>query len=1113
MSPREPIAVQHAASMGRSGDAMVKAESTVEMVAEALRGIVFPRGRRNDLPLLRWEVVNRHARYMGAPEGPDGRWAALRGVLASLVLLGRPQQPTPKKGADSDDADGPLGPHPEPSTLSNEQQAWEAVFLHYFADTPLTQVAVARALKLDKRTNERRLTEGRRLLAARLVEREIEAQRHLQAVAVAGAPSVRVSESAPSYGVLPLRAGTEPERAQAALTVLWDAVVRGVDLPSLTPDELEAIARHPATTIDEYLLKRVAAWQHRPTVDQRIVQLALWLDSDGEPGRTPAVETERVFTSLASALADLDDRLVVVVGEPGSGKTTLLEHLEQETAIAALRGEIDTVPFVLRLDSLPQLLDPDPAFLDGWLRQQWSVRCGRLPTLDTFLADGQLLLLLDGLNEIPHRDFSSYVAYVRQWRSCAWRVLDGHPGNRVVFTCRTLDYTTPLSSSERSVPRLEIKPLDDERLQQFLAMLLPDLAQDVWAQVTERSLREVLRVPYNLRLYAEAVGAEGARHAGLAGIFARFVRSKLRKEIEDGVNPVFAPGIVLSKRDYQRFGQTRRWPNEWELPEEGPLIPALSTLAEALHDTGRQQAADVTGLDPGRCIQIIDHPEAENVLDAARSLGLLADRLESNTLAFSHPQMQAFFLARRLAKDPRVDRVAREWRAADVTPSLDDVLNELPATELLPLLDQTGWEEPTMLAAEMTGDPDTYLEAMSDVNLALAGRCAAIEAVAARVSPERIDSIRQALLARSRDRLADLRDRIPCGRALGVLGDPRLKRMDGAHGPYLLPPMVMIPGGTYPIGDDEPITTAVGLPDGHVPRHTVTLATFELGMLPVTRAEWALFMAAGGYEYEQWWDTDEALAWQRGATTGRALREADMDIARHFRAHPEKLDELHRDGGLSKRRYDELHERLLIVGEAEEAWLLVNYPDGPVREPRQWRDVRFNQPSQPVVGIGWYEARAYCLWLSAQTDRMFRLPTEVEWEAAARGAEGRRYPYGNHFNRLSGNTSATRIRRPSPVGIFPEGDTPEGISDLSGNILEWTSSAWGESDQVATFAYPYRADDGREDPHVSYRIRRVTRGGSSFNDGVCAMSMIRGITSPGIRVWANGFRLAADYGG
>jgi formylglycine-generating enzyme required for sulfatase activity len=131
-----------------------------------------------------------------------------------------------------------------------------------------------------------------------------------------------------------------------------------------------------------------------------------------------------------------------------------------------------------------------------------------------------------------------------------------------------------------------------------------------------------------------------------------------------------------------------------------------------------------------------------------------------------------------------------------------------------------------------------------------------------------------------------------------------------------------------------------------------------------------------------------------------------------------------------------------------------------------------------VVGICWFEARAYCAWLSAQTGQTFRLPTEAEWEAAARGGQRRRYilwggqprryAFGNNFDAARCNTFETHIRRTTPIGVFPGGKTPQGLVDMTGNTCDWTSSMYTP--------YPYDAADGREVPSPP-GARRVVRGG------------------------------------
>ncbi|MBK8314330.1 MAG: SUMF1/EgtB/PvdO family nonheme iron enzyme [Acidobacteria bacterium] len=113
-----------------------------------------------------------------------------------------------------------------------------------------------------------------------------------------------------------------------------------------------------------------------------------------------------------------------------------------------------------------------------------------------------------------------------------------------------------------------------------------------------------------------------------------------------------------------------------------------------------------------------------------------------------------------------------------------------------------------------------------------------------------------------------------------------------------------------------------------------------------------------------------------------------------------------------------------------EQWLDETFPPGKLyRQPEYWDDTRFNNPAQPVVGVTWFEARAYCNWLTANshgvppsggTESIFRLPTEAEFEAAARGKKGQMFPYGKEFEMSRSNTFESHIRRSTPVGIFQQ---------------------------------------------------------------------------------------------
>jgi len=183
------------------------------------------------------------------------------------------------------------------------------------------------------------------------------------------------------------------------------------------------------------------------------------------------------------------------------------------------------------------------------------------------------------------------------------------------------------------------------------------------------------------------------------------------------------------------------------------------------------------------------------------------------------------------------------------------------------------------------------------------------------------------------------------------------------------------------------------------------------------------------------------------------------------------------------------------------------------RPPSHWRFLRWRirripaqQAEHPVVNISWYDAVAYCKWLAQYTGKSYRLPSEAEWEKAARGADGRRFPWGDEWDEARCNIAPSQ-EHTTPVNAFPAGASPYGVLDMVGNVWEWTRSLWGMNLRAPTFGYPYDPDDGRENQAAPEFIRRVLRGVSFYNDPHMARCAARYRYSPHNRFDSVGFRV------
>jgi len=215
--------------------------------------------------------------------------------------------------------------------------------------------------------------------------------------------------------------------------------------------------------------------------------------------------------------------------------------------------------------------------------------------------------------------------------------------------------------------------------------------------------------------------------------------------------------------------------------------------------------------------------------------------------------------------------------------------------------------------------------------------------------------------------------------------------------------MITIPAGWFIMGNDSGSWE-------ERPSHTVYLPAYQIGKYEVTRGEYRKFMEAGGYENSEYW-SPEGWVWKEGDI----IVHAGMYGAVSYSERPDKY--------LKRNAPDYWEEEQEWIGHGYGHPLFVQTDD------------------HPVIGITYYEAEAYCNWAGG------RLPTEAEYEKAARwtGTRSNLYPYGDTWdpersnNPLDHNPAGGgfKVNQSAPVGSYPEGASPYGCMDMTGNAYEW----------------------------------------------------------------------------
>ena len=1068
---------------------------TPSEVMHALRAVRSGESLRNS-PLIEMDGLLLMLRDEGLPDTSQGRAWILEKHLTDLVLV----ELTRLRGAEGMLDAAEITPDQELMLLRQDfvagnpdREMWGLLYSRYLGIALPQLKTIAPTLGVVSRTLTRRLERGYRILAGLLCAEELKASRELDIrPGVPARERVIVNDSAPERQV------------PAALSELVVAIRSDNQVVRLQPKQMAEIIRHPAADLTQFRSGRIAEWSRpRYRLDERFVNLSLLID-DGESlvGDRWGIR-EVLYTDLGDLLQHVPDPVLVLLGPPGSGKSTLLRRLELDIATDGLRSATEVLTFLVQLNRFPDSRPGEPLpSPHHWLSAQWADRYAGLPSLDALLEDGRMLLLFDGLNEMPHSNNTDYRRRLLEWKTFLEQLVTRSPGNRAVFSCRSLDYSAPLSTQDLRVPQIRIEPLTNEQVQHFLRLYCPASSEEVWDTISQSAQIDMLRTPYLLRLLVDHFESEGKIPAEQAGLFTGFVRHALEREIVRQ-NPLFKPGSLVTERDCRQVASSRKAATPYTLPERGELFQGLSKIAFAMQSAWTTGEMAHLRFDYEDACTRAECEEPEKLVRAAQGLNILDDDLAKDEVRFAHQLLQEYFAARHLTTHPDPKVVSSEWDVDIVDPAHRELIEKLAPTEPLPPLPSTGWEETMLMAVAMAPNPNTVIPELMQSNLSFAGRCASQRVLRDKLDEGLLGTLRWELATRSRNAQADLRDRIGSALALGDLGDPRFERRRGEYGEYLSPQLVEVAEGFYQIGEDEPYEYAGDVWTESMPKHKVFLRSFSIGKFPVTNAEWRHFMNSEGYGDPQWWDTESAKRWLQGVGKTASMKTQIREAMEKFLAHPTRLEEWRDSGQLATEIYDQWQRRLAMSEKQLEDHITTLYPDMQVTEPHFWRDSRFNHPSQPVVGLSWFEARAYCIWLSKQTGLAFRLPTEPEWEAACRGHERRIFAYGDRFDPLLANTVESHLHQLSPVGVFVGGDTPTGIADMTGNVWERTSSIGSED-----FPYPYVSDDGRENPDTSPTVCRVARGGTWTANSVLAQASVRLTGRPDLRNYrSTGFRL------
>lgn len=821
------------------------------------------------------------------------------------------------------------------------------------------------------------------------------------------------------------------------------------------------------------------------------------LDSERVDSRTEELD-------VLEALSMREHRHVVLLGRPGGGKSTVVAYRTHQLALEALRDNGDgIVPVHVRLPTMGA--DPLHPTVDSiWsgvneVRTEDGVDDRLVALLRERVRLGRAVILFDGLDEVQEERLEGVLAVVQL---CCSAFVDVG----IVVTCRTFDYSAETPRRKLPLPTLQLLPFElpqqlayvkqwYDALGQFdSAPSLPERKANLQRTITDTpALFEMGRTPLLLALMTLVHTQDGELPAARASLYRRTIGYLLAETAmwreNSGGSTIASQQVLLLAA---RVGFEYHKAQEFAVDEFRGL--SERAIFDICAEVFRLYSTPIGSLARSE----LERTVRDHVLRLIQSNGLLLEQ-GGGTYDFAFKQYREFLaglhvgtmvhepMALELAARPHWHECFQLLASHEATQSTNIVL----VLHFIDELANTEREEPAyspadaVLAAEMFAEigRERLLVFNQERVLTPSPRRSGLNGLWNRV----IDMLLSLLDNEEQYHARSLRLR--AGFALGVLGDPRIVSVQGIPTP-LADRLVPLKSRSLSVGTKAPQGSGRRKLDavGAGPRQ-ITIDEFSIGRYPVTNREFQAFIDDGGYGDQRWWRITEGSAWRAG----------DADFI-------DRLEALWVD--TAEENYaKELQEGYYTIEKLEAtATELCRTRD----KPYFFANGRFNAPNQPVVGVNFWEALAYCAWLTQLGHRegwlasecSARLPTEWEWEYASGNGAQTVYPWGDEWDpeRCRNRYDGTPYNQASPVGCYPEGGWAGGPSDMAGNVWEWTSSRLS--------AYASEEDERREDP--SGLMERAIRGSSWYDRDAIANTrrVARYLDLPGNVYFDLGFRVA-----